>query len=149
MIIVIQGCDKTGKTTLAKKLAQMHNLKYIHVTKPKTDNPQQEYIDIILNNDNVDIVVDRLHIGQNVYGPLYRNTQIRNFEKLQNLLLQKEAICIHATNSVQNITNLFEIQNQDFAKKQHVQIIVNKFKQQIQKSKLYWIEYIKQKNFSI
>ena len=41
----------------------MHNLKYIHVTKPKTDNPQQEYIDIILNNDNVDIVVDRLHIG--------------------------------------------------------------------------------------
>ena len=42
MIFVIEGLDRTGKTTLARQLADTHGLPYRHFSKPE-QHPLDEY----------------------------------------------------------------------------------------------------------
>ena len=139
MIIIIQGCDKTGKSTLAKQIANKFNMQYLHVGKPRTDNPLCQYQFIINNSKNV--VIDRLHIGQNVYGPTYRNTMQMDFKNFQLKLKKKNVMCILCTDIVQNIMQRFIRQNQDFAKVEDIYSIISKFDQQTKNSLLVWYKY--------
>ena len=46
MIIILEGLDKTGKSTLAKKLCKKHNATLIKVSQPKTTQPFKEYVEL-------------------------------------------------------------------------------------------------------
>jgi thymidylate kinase len=48
MLIVIEGPDKTGKTTLAKAIAEQLGYEYKHFSAPK-GSPADEYIDFLLS----------------------------------------------------------------------------------------------------
>lgn len=66
MLIVLEGCDGTGKTTLAKLLQTCYNMEYIHCTA-ETPNNYKFFADIIKRSANTDIVCDRFFWGQFVY----------------------------------------------------------------------------------
>lgn len=66
MLIVLEGCDGTGKTTLAKLLQTCYNMEYIHCTA-ETPNNYEFFADIIKRSANTDIVCDRFFWGQFVY----------------------------------------------------------------------------------
>lgn len=81
MIICLEGVDGTGKSTLAsaivKELEQRFpddQVIYKHATQIKSDvfteytEPLQDYIP----GGGVHYVLDRWHIGEEIYGPLYR-----------------------------------------------------------------------------
>ena len=70
MLIVIEGPDKAGKTTLAKKIASDYGLDYAHFGPPG-DDPAREYIDFLLKLKHV-TVCDRFFVGELIYGPLLR-----------------------------------------------------------------------------
>jgi thymidylate kinase len=74
MIIILEGPDGSGKTTLAQKLQDLYNLDYHHEgPTPNVDSVLQYYIDTfdnITKNDN--IVIDRFALGECVYGPTLR-----------------------------------------------------------------------------
>lgn len=94
-LIIIDGMDNTGKTTLINRLTSVlqdqlnMNIKIIHLEKPpkeikKEDIPHYShmyYTDILVkqlntlyNTDEYDyIILDRGWISEYVYGPLYRN----------------------------------------------------------------------------
>lgn len=72
MLLVIEGGDKTGKTTLAKALAKTYHLDYHHFGPPGPD-PMKEYVDFFKGLKSQG-VCDRFFIGNLVYGPLLRNT---------------------------------------------------------------------------
>jgi len=72
MLIIIEGPDNTGKTTLARHLQEVFTLDYIHCSKPKTDNPFQEYLSMF-SDLNVPTVIDRAHLGEYVYSKLWRD----------------------------------------------------------------------------
>lgn len=94
-LIIIDGMDNTGKTTLIKRITwvlqdQLNmNIKIIHLEKPpkeikKEDIPNYShmyYTDILVNQLNTlyntgeydYIILDRGWISEYVYGPLYRN----------------------------------------------------------------------------
>jgi thymidylate kinase len=107
LVIWIEGTDNTGKTTLAKELAQAFNLDYTHCAKPKTDNPFIEYSDMI---DAIDrnSVFDRGYLGEFVYSNLWRGgckITSKQFEELDLAchLKFQYVILIHATAPIELI----------------------------------------------
>lgn len=66
MLIVLEGCDGSGKTTIANKLAKMLGAEIIHCT---TDTPNTVWFfrDIIELAQTQNIIADRFCYGQFVY----------------------------------------------------------------------------------
>lgn len=67
MIIVLEGPDLAGKSTLARALADVTDLEVIH-RGPPTQHPLYEYEPA----GKWTGICDRWHLGETVYGPLLR-----------------------------------------------------------------------------
>jgi hypothetical protein len=68
-LIVVEGVDGAGKSTLISKLPHTRELHCGPIKK----SPMQEYVEPLMDYDgSYDMVCDRLHIGELVYGPIYR-----------------------------------------------------------------------------
>lgn len=85
-IIIIEGLDHTGKTTLIKSLRRkIHNFKILGLSSsnpPKNmshDWSVNHYHSLLtqtakLYHEGWTIIADRFHIGETVYGPIYRQS---------------------------------------------------------------------------
>jgi len=74
MIIVIEGCDGTGKTTLAREF-EKRGFRYVHNGKPTPNEDLFEtYTRQLLDHEKQNVVIDRLHVGEVVYGRIMRGT---------------------------------------------------------------------------
>lgn len=75
MLCAIEGPDGGGKTTLVDKIKKLlPDAKYLHFGPPKTW-PLEEYVLALQDyvpGSGQHIVCDRLHLGEWVYGPVYR-----------------------------------------------------------------------------
>lgn len=98
MFIIIEGADKTGKTTLSNAIVEKFGSKYVHFGKPKK-YPATEYAEYALAT-NGNLVLDRYYLGELVYGPLLRGkcgiTPLE-FATLERILRLKQAILIQTT----------------------------------------------------
>lgn len=66
MLIVLEGCDGSGKTTLAKMLATLFDANIVHCTT-KTPNDYEYFRQIIESSKTKNIIADRFCYGQFVY----------------------------------------------------------------------------------
>lgn len=64
-MIIIEGADAVGKTTLAKRLAEKLGYEYRHMTKPPEGF---DYFYGFTDAVKSGVVQDRFHLGQLVYG---------------------------------------------------------------------------------
>jgi thymidylate kinase len=99
MLIIIEGVDCSGKTTLARRIEKELGYKYHHFSTPKTDNPVKEYSDFLLDLP-VPTVTDRFYLGERVYGPILRGTsKITDLEwvTLERLCRLRAAVLIFMT----------------------------------------------------
>lgn len=81
MIVLIEGLDKTGKSTDAKALAALADetgefdqpARVLHFGVPKT-NPYQDYREALRDADAYDgpTIIDRLHWSEEAYGQMFR-----------------------------------------------------------------------------
>jgi hypothetical protein len=98
MFIIIEGADKTGKTTLSNAIIEKFGSKYVHFGKPKK-HPATEYAEYALEN-NGNLVLDRFYLGELVYGPLLRGKagiDDVEFATIERILRKKQAILIQTT----------------------------------------------------
>lgn len=80
MNIVIEGCDGTGKSTIAKHLAERFNFYYWHESQPRTFD---EYCQMLGGAGTRGIVFDRFCFGQFVYNdPEERKLTPKELKKL-------------------------------------------------------------------
>ena len=107
MNIVIFGADNSGKTTLAKQIAEQYNLEYVRSIGP--NKTAIEYGDFLFQklNEEGDHVFDRFSIiEEDVNGKVLRN--VSNIDKNyidRSLFFDKVDLFIYANPSIKDITN--------------------------------------------
>jgi hypothetical protein len=86
-IIVIEGVDGAGKTTLAREF-EKRGFRYVHNGKPAPNEDVFEtYTRQLLDAQRSNVVIDRLHVGETVYGQVVRGTS--RISPAQLLLLNR------------------------------------------------------------
>lgn len=94
-LIILEGADGTGKTTLARALNYDYGYDIVHCGPPKTDNPMAEYLDLALTHQHA--VFDRFHLGERVYGQIYRGNDrlgSTRMRMLERYLLSQNAVAV-------------------------------------------------------
>lgn len=82
MVIILEGCDCTGKTTLAKKLCEKYKLMYNHVTSKDPNN--YEYYLTTMKIDNT--LWDRHLLGEMIYPTVYNRKGNLDLDLLTDLI---------------------------------------------------------------
>ena len=109
-LVIIEGTDNTGKDTIISKLLEIYPTStVIHCGKPVTkkysSQEQDELFKLYANNivnklyDNTHIIImNRSHIGEYVYGTMYRTrdeTEVADMiENINNILLSRKDLDI-------------------------------------------------------
>ena len=101
MIIILEGPDGGGKTTLAQQLAKQTGYPIIHRSQPKTEEEKKlmmgEYLQAIATNN---AIFDRCWYSEMAYGPVMRDSSVIGYPamyELERKLARKGAIIIHCT----------------------------------------------------
>lgn len=129
MIIILEGENKTGKSTLAKKLVNDFNFTYVKCSQPEKD-PYIEYQEKLRQGYD-DIVFDRFWLGEHVYGKLYRGKSKLNEEQDRNIQLKMMAlnsILIYCYDTEKNIAKRFKQEGEEFANIDKIKDTLNLFK---------------------
>jgi len=102
MLILLEGPDGSGKTTLAKQLAKQTGYKQVCFSYPKSEQEKAEmlsmYEKVIKSAGNV--IIDRCWYSEMVYGPILRKENNISFPQmytLERLLAKKGAMIIYCT----------------------------------------------------
>lgn len=80
-VIILEGPDGTGKSTLAAQLATLTGFRSEHLIAPVDEEPIDtcyRYLDEV-RTTNTGIVFDRFHLSEYVYGPIARGVNTMEF----------------------------------------------------------------------
>lgn len=116
-MIILEGPDLCGKSTLAQKLHNLYGYKIVKCSAPKQDDDvYREYVGKILMNRQF-TTFDRMFIGELVYGPLKRGVSQLDDNKILNLTLLLQARncqVINCSASNEFIEKAFKIRGESF-----------------------------------
>lgn len=114
MLIVLEGCDGSGKTTIANNLkAVLPNAEIIHCTTT-TPNDFEFFKHLILASHNRDIIADRFCYGQFVYqSKEERKLSWEELVALEVAMLSANAKVIHVTAPVDTIKARLSWRNEE------------------------------------
>lgn len=145
LLIICEGCDNTGKSTLAKKLVEEFNLDYIHNSKPQTNDPFQEYSDMI-DGIRKDTVIDRAYLSEYVYSKLWRGGCVITTKQFEELDLQcqmkfEHVFLIHATAPLEVIKERCIAEKEELLKLDQVAQCAEWFKEIVGRCGLITIKY--------
>ena len=142
MLIIIEGPDKSGKTTLAKEIASYFKYDYAHFGPPGKD-PSREYAEFLINLKRP-TVCDRFYYGELVYGPLLRGKSvITPLEKatIERLARLRGAILIKATTDLSVIEKRYDAMGDDMITRDQNSAAYYAFKHVLADAKLPTITY--------
>ncbi len=95
-IIILEGPDGCGKTTLANHFIEKYDAKYIHLTwsKELEEKMDKYQIESLLEAERLSkdhlVIIDRLWISEIVYSDVYRTgSQYRGLHQTMKLLIDK------------------------------------------------------------
>ena len=144
MIIVLEGSDKVGKSTLGRYLAEKYSAELVHFSAPKGD-PYKEYMDFLDQADpSKNYVLDRFHVGELVYGELYRGKSKISLDQLWYLdlrLMSHQCILVHCSTDPETVKRKFVEDGEESSKIEDVEAILSKFKEKVNLSLLRKFDY--------
>jgi thymidylate kinase len=104
MLYVLEGCDGSGKTTIANHLKQiLPNAQIIHCTT-ETTNDYDFFLGLIEASKYMNLIADRFCYGQFVYQEeQYRQLDWKKLEKLEAKMLEAGVSVIYVTAPVDEL----------------------------------------------
>jgi hypothetical protein len=138
MIIILEGPSKCGKTTLANYIREKYGFNVFKFSQPKGD-AYTEYVNAIkmVNREGGDWVFDRFHIGEQVFGPIYRGKSSMNSAQIKEIeidLLELNTCIIYCFDDEKNIKKRFKECKEEFEKTKHITKILELFEKEINNS---------------
>ena len=119
MIIILEGPDGAGKTTLAEKLKKQTGYMYLRRAQPKTEEEKQrmmeEYVQVIKSGKNC--IFDRCWYSEMVYGPVMRDDSVITYPQmyqLERLLTKHGAIVIYCTATKETLWKRCQSRGEDY-----------------------------------
>ena len=140
--IILEGIDKSGKSTLAKYLSENLKIPIIKFSAPKGD-PYSEYLEFLQNNKKP-AILDRFYLGELVYGPIMRGKSGLNKSHqmvLESMCYNLKTINIYTSNEKDIIAKRFIDENETFLKVEQIPEVLKKYEEVIDKSSLNWWRY--------
>jgi len=138
LFIALEGADGVGKSTLAKRIEEMATalgdveVALVHHSQLKRD-PIDEYeldYESYHPGSGRTIIADRLHWGEDVYGPLYRGASALTTAKRRHieLFLRSRGACVFLVEqSYDVLVDRLEMRGEDYLKPEHVQHVLDAF----------------------
>lgn len=125
MIIVVEGSNRVGKSTIIKKLAKMHNVSTIYnrdIRSEMKDCEQEGYISALAmldaleaTSDSANVILDRFHLSEFVYGLKYRSyLSERMLSVIDKRLADMGALLILVTSDYKHLQNESEDKIQEY-----------------------------------
>ena len=103
MLIVLEGCDGVGKTTVARNLANVLDARIIHCTAD-TPNDYKFFKSIIDASKYQNIIADRFCYGQFVYqSENERRLTRKELTQLELDMIEAGAKVIHVTAGIKDV----------------------------------------------
>lgn len=147
-VLIFEGCDGTGKTTIQEVLRNIIRHAFlIHTSAPKKGNPKEYYYNIlnrllkVVEVLNQPVFFDRFHIGEIVYGSIFRTETMdslmeKTIFQLEDVLQNKDARIIYVTASPQIIAKRLHDRGDWYVKESDIERILNRYEEVLKKSKL-------------
>lgn len=140
-IIIIEGCDGTGKSTLARALAKLLGWRYHHEGKPT--QPAFEYYMNLANTLEGNVVMDRAHLGELVYPrvkPQEGRPGLMLWEQhaIERVLTARGALLVHAQASPEWILNVFRERGEEYMTENEVEPVSRLFRHAVGQTVLHY-----------
>ena len=103
MIIILEGVDGVGKTTLAELLANIHNAEVVHATR-ETPNDWDYFFGILDSSYGRNIIADRSFWGQFAYQKKEERKLTREeLHMLEGAVMRSGGVIIYVTANKEDI----------------------------------------------
>lgn len=115
-MIILEGSDLSGKSTLAKALQDNYGYEIVKCSQPRPGRAYNEYVQKIIKAEP-NTVFDRHFLGELVYGPLKRGKCQLNpmqISDIINLLKEKNCTLIYCNAPMDFIKSKFKERGEDF-----------------------------------
>ena len=139
MLIALEGCDGVGKSTLAQDIVDRikhehpdDEVHLLHAGPLKTD-PYTAYLEPLKDyrpDSGVHYILDRWHVGETIYGPLYREKSAFDDPTwiwLELWFASRGLTLIHVTQTLEEIKRRLEERGEDFLQPEHVEHVWREF----------------------
>jgi gluconate kinase len=149
MIICLEGVDGAGKSTLAAALVKEINkqypddtVTYLHASQLQTSvyeayyEPLRDYVP----GSGQHFILDRWHLGEEIYGPLYRKQSAFSRDSFVWIEMFLGSIGVRLWNITQPLEVLQERlkeRGEDFLQEEHIQSVLEAFKEKSKESALF------------
>ncbi len=144
MFIIIEGCDKCGKTTLVNKISKDLNIKVIDDLPIQNNDMFLTYFNFMTSASEI-YILDRWAWSEMVYGPIKRNNcrlDIREFILLELLCKTFNTFNIYATDDEERIKQRFITDKEEYLDLSDISKITEGYEKIIANSCLTWHNYI-------
>lgn len=147
-VLIFEGCDASGKTTIQEILREIIRHAFlIHTSAPVKGNSKEYFYNLLdkltdfAGIINQPLFFDRFHVGELVYGSIFRPETIDDAVKekmfrLEERLAEKEAKVVYITASPDTIVNRLKKRGDWYVQPSDVQRILDKYEQMLAKSRL-------------
>lgn len=140
MLIVLEGCDGVGKTTIARNLAQLMDARIVHCTA-STPNDYKFFKSIIDASKYQNIIADRFCYGQFVYqSEEERHLTRAELTQLELDMIDAGAKVIHVHAPVDEVKSRLRYRNEktDLPVEEIMDKFIYLFEASLEKPMLWW-----------